>query len=166
MLCYIYIYIYACFYLNLFCSNPEVAPKRLKSSAAAEKAAQKAAQREAEKVSRNIAKLVPKALAVIRPMESRISKLVDTLGQAKLEQLPQCTSNLIVEKRDLLKKWLKGCCDVTATFQSKDQLATWDMVPFTDLKEVSTEMKACGDAAKAVAEAKKALSPAKKKKKS
>ena len=122
-----------------------VAPKRLKSSAAAEKAAQKAAQREAEKVSRDIAKLVPKALAVIRPMESRISKLVDTLGQAKLEQLPQCTSNLIVEKR---------------------QLATWDMVPFTDLKEVSTEMKACGDAAKAVAEAKKALSPAKKKKKS
>ena len=93
-------------------------------------------------------------------MESRVAKLVDSTGQAKLDQLPQCTSNLIKEKRDLLKEWLKACCDVTALFQG-DKKASWDMVPFTDLKDVAAEMKACGDAAKAVAEAKKALNPPK-----
>lgn len=100
-------------------------------------------------------------MAVIRPMESRVARLVDSTGQATLDQLPQCTSNLITEKRELLRTWLKACCDVTATFQHTDQKASWDMVPFTDLKEVSNEMKTCADAAKAVAEAKKALNPPK-----
>lgn len=137
--------------------------KRTKTAAAEEKAAAKAAEREAEKVSRDIAKLVPKALSVIRPMQNRISKLMDTLPQSKLDQLPQATATLIVEKKDLTNAWLKACCDVSATFNTSKKV-NWDMMPFHDLKEVSAEMKACGDAVKAVNAAKKALPPASKKK--
>lgn len=133
-----------------------------KAEIAEAKRAQREEARQAVKEDKEATKIVGKAVGVIKPMQEKIEGLLKQLGPDKLKQLPQMVVQDIEEKADLTTKWLKSCQAVIATFAS-DKKASMDMIPFTDLKEVSEQMKACGNAVKAVHEAKRDLTGKKKK---
>ena len=115
-----------------------------------------AEKRNAEKADKAILRLVGKAFTVISPVQQKIDKLINSLGEEKLNQLPAIVLQTIKEKHELTTKWAKQCQHVMKS-ASGGQKSAWTDIEFHSDKEVSLEMKSCQTAIRSVNEAKKSL---------
>lgn len=115
-----------------------------------------AEKKASEKANNAILKLVGKAFTVISPVQQKIEKLVGSLGEEKLNQLPAIVMQTIKEKHELTTKWAKQCQHVMKS-ASSGQKSSWTDIDFRTDKDVSLEMKSCQSAIRSVNEAKKSL---------
>ncbi len=115
-----------------------------------------AEKKAADKADKAIVKLVGKAFTVISPVQQRIDKLINSLGEEKLNQLPAIVMQTIKEKHELTTKWAQQCQHVMKS-ASSNQKSSWTDIDFRTDKDVSLEMKSCQTAIKSVNEAKKGL---------
>ena len=113
-------------------------------------------KRAAEKADKLILKLVGKAFTVISPVQQKIDKLITSLCEQKLNQLPAMVLQTIKEKQELTTKWVKQCQAVMKS-ASTGQKSAWTDIDFRSDKDVSLEMKSCQTAIRSVNDAKKGL---------
>ncbi len=89
-------------------------------------------------------------------MQQKIDKLITSLGEQKLNQLPAMALQTIKEKQELTTKWVKQYQAVMKS-ASTGQKSAWTDIDFHSDKDVSLEMKSCQTAIRSVNEAKKGL---------